>query len=107
MSLIKRFLHGFKYGRCAGEKPTVKQEGAQAIAIRHLIAHGKITGRDILKHTNDFSKLVYRLRKMGLLYPVGHPTGEYWMPNKSGHGQHKVYRHTGKLPASWLKKGGM
>lgn len=88
--------------RIVPHEPTVSQQGAQAIAIRHLIAHGKITARDILKHTNDFAKLVHRLRKMGLVYPVGHALDDCWVPNKSGHGRHKMYRWTGKLPANWL-----
>lgn len=87
------------------KQPTVSQVGAQAIAIRHLIANGSITARDILRHTNDAYKMVYRLRELGLLYALGHPTGEQMAPSrKKGGSPHKVYKWTGKLPANWPDK---
>ena len=84
---------------------TVSQEGIQARAIRHLIAHGTITARDVLDMgTNDYGKMFTRMRRMGLLYPADDPNGHRWQHNRSGHGRHKVHFWTRKVPQSWLDK---
>lgn len=74
-----------------------------ARAIRHTIATGYITARDVLNMgTNDTGKMFSRMRRMGVLYPVDHPQAFYLRPNREGNGQHRVHRWTGKLPASWV-----
>lgn len=86
------------------KEPTVSQTGVQARAIRHLVANGSITVREILNmRTNDAYKMIFRMRRMGVLYPLGHPKGEKLVANASGHGEHKVYKWTGKLPSGWEK----
>ena len=47
------------------KQPTASQEGIQARAIRHLIAHGTITARDVLNMgTNDTGKMFTRMRRL-------------------------------------------
>lgn len=84
------------------KEPTVSQIGIQARAIRHLIAYGQITVRDILNMgTNDGHKMIFRMRRMGLLHPLGHPKSDKLVRNRSGSGKHKVYFWTKKIPANW------
>ncbi|MGO8502795.1 hypothetical protein AB9F35_15020 [Rhizobium leguminosarum] len=99
LSLLSKLWHAER-----PKPPTVSQVGVQARAIRHLIAIGWIDSRTVLNMgTNDATKLFTRLRRLGLLYDAEDANGHLWMANKSGHGQYKLHRWTGKLPESWVQ----
>jgi hypothetical protein len=70
-------------------------------ALRILIARDCITVRDILRFTNDGTKIIHQLRQRGYLHPLG--TGEVWLENAAGNGRYKQYLWTGKMPAGWVK----
>ncbi|TBG37137.1 hypothetical protein ELG78_09160 [Rhizobium leguminosarum] len=82
--------------------PTVSQVGVQARAIRHLIARGTIDARTVfLMGTTDAHKMFTRMRRMGLLFDANDPNGHTLVTNKSGSGQFRRHKWTGKLPAGW------
>lgn len=84
---------------------TVSQKGIQARAIRHLIAHGRITARDIIQMgTTDAHKMLTRMRRIGVLGTANDPCWYHLKRNHSGHGYHRVHIWTGKLPLSWLNE---
>ena len=82
----------------AGEEPTRNERKVLARAEQHVRRYGKITTAQICEMgtSSGATKVILRLRKKGVLYPVGHPDGERWEPNRNG-GRHKVY---------FLKRGG-
>lgn len=96
----------YKYFRAlAGRKEPQKPVNADTNlekALRILIARGHITVRDILRFTNDGTKLIFLLRKGGYLYPLGSGKGETWIENASGVGRHKQYTWTRKVPRGWV-----
>ena len=92
------------FQRTPPKPPTVSQKGIQARAIRHLICKGSITAREILMMgTNDASKLISRLRTLGLLFEADDHYGLRWQDNANGSGRHKVHYWTRKVPQSWNK----
>jgi hypothetical protein len=87
--------------------PTVSQTGIQARAIRHLIANGRIDAWTIIQMgTTDAHKMLTRMRRLGLLYDANDRSGHVLVRNRSGSGQHRVHRWTGKLPPAWIKTDG-
>lgn len=89
--------------RCPKE-PSVSQIGMQARAIHHLIAHGKIDAWTIVKlGTTDAHKMLTRLRRLGLLYPLDDPRSFTEHTNAKGGAKHRVHYWSGKLPAKWVK----
>lgn len=97
LSFLTRF-----FTRPAPKPPTVKQQGIQARAIRHLIAHDVITAWDIIQMgTTDAHKMLTRMRRMGVLYDADDCSGHHVVKNASGHGHHRRHYWTGKLPPKW------
>lgn len=105
MSIYKTLLSIFapKPQRCPKE-PSVSQVGVQARAIHHLIARGKIDTWTIVKlGTTDAHKMLTRLRRLGLLYPLDDPRSFTEHTNAKGSAKHRVHYWSGKLPAKWVK----
>lgn len=92
-------------GRSEPPAPTACQNSRRALIIRKLMRQGYITIREIVNMgDNSPTNTVWRMRKDGVLRAdANDPKGYRMAPNASGHGEHKVYLWTKKVPAGWAK----
>lgn len=104
MNILRTLLSWISQEPATPNCRSIKKTGRHERGLRHLIAHGEITLADI--GGNNPGKIAHRYRVQGYLIPHGAPNAERWATNERTGCDYKVYKWTGKLPASWVKTEG-